>query len=495
MVQQIWQAWDDYDGGVIFSPTASYSKLLWQLSKLWLHGVNIVKLQSVVTQAILPALLIVLLLISGCQKRTEPNHLHEARPVSAETAHFHGLIANGSVNDVVHALESGVDVNAPGRMGNTALMVAIEAQSIEKCLLLLEHGADPELSNDFNTTALGFAIQYDFIPAIRKLIDLGVDRGYQPKYPQKPVQFDFRIDDMAMPEELLPLMSEAEWKSTMKESMGWANQATDPLPAYPLIKDVQSLEALRILVDAGDRLGDAPQELKRELLGLPSESEFKATMHEFTQDQTRRFGRLNPEPMSSVFWSDMVRMGGNGYAARKHFLPNAMYDTTGPMWCNDRFGASLTELPDGRFVQIGGEHEDYYDPDFCIYNDVIVFDGKGGFQIYGYGPDTFPPTDFHSATRVGDFIYVVGSLGYVDERKFGTTPVYRLNVTNLEMDKVQTSGDSPGWIHKHLARFDEASNSIRVLCGEIQSDKSTYAANVETFMLNLDNNVWSRVAK
>ena len=44
----------------------------------------------------------------------------------------------------------------------------------------------------------------------------------------------------------------------------------------------------------------------------------------------------------------------------------------GPVWCFSRFGTSLTELPDGRFVQIGGEHEDFYDPDFCIYNDVTV---------------------------------------------------------------------------------------------------------------------------
>ncbi len=118
----------------------------------------------------------------------------------------------------------------------------------------------------------------------------------------------------------------------------------------------------------------------------------------------------------------MVRLGCNAYTARKHFHVESIFDSLGPVWCNERFGASLTELPDGRFVQIGGEHEDFYDPDFCIYNDVIVFDGKGNFQIYGYSRETFPPTDFHSATLVGEFIYIVGSLGYVDERKIGTTP-------------------------------------------------------------------------
>jgi hypothetical protein len=37
-----------------------------------------------------------------------------------------------------------------------------------------------------------------------------------------------------------------------------------------------------------------------------------------------------------------------------------------------RFGQSLTFLPDGRAVQIGGEHVDFYYPVFCIYNDVLT---------------------------------------------------------------------------------------------------------------------------
>jgi hypothetical protein len=31
---------------------------------------------------------------------------------------------------------------------------------------------------------------------------------------------------------------------------------------------------------------------------------------------------------------------------------------------------------DGRVVYLGGDHEDSYDPDFCIYNDVVVFGPK-----------------------------------------------------------------------------------------------------------------------
>lgn len=89
-------------------------------------------------------------------------------------------------------------------------------------------------------------------------------------------------------------------------------------------------------------------------------------------------------------------------------LTRAAFDDTDsldePVWCFHRFGKSITEFPDGRIIEIGGEHEDYYDPDFCIYNDVVVHYGGGRFEIFGYPEEVFPPTDSHSATLVGDVI-------------------------------------------------------------------------------------------
>ena len=84
----------------------------------------------------------------------------------------------------------------------------------------------------------------------------------------------------------------------------------------------------------------------------------------------------------------------------------------GPGWCFDRFGQSTTVLPDGREVLIAGEHEDYYDPDFFIYNDVVVRAPDGKVAIYGYSKEAFPPTDFHTATLLPDSIVLIGSLGY-----------------------------------------------------------------------------------
>lgn len=412
-----------------------------------------------------------------------------------ETFQLHRLIVEGSIHDLAAMIRTGVDVNAPGRNGNTALMVAIDAHRIDKVIFLLENGADPELPNGFNTTSLGLAVQCDFVPAIKLLIEKGCDRGYRPKYPQKKIRFDYPIDKLKMPEGMSTTMSEAEWKSIMQKGMDSINQSEEPQRAFPLIQDVQSQEALRLFVAAGDRLGEAPKELKHELLGLPSDATFTASKQEVLHNQTQRFGRRNPEPISSDFWNDMVRIGCNGYTARKHYLGKAISETLGPVWCNDRFGASLTELPDGRFVQIGGEHEDFYDPDFCIYNDVIVFDGIGNFQIYGYSRDVFPPTDFHSATLVGEHIYIVGSLSYPAKRIFGSTPVYRLNTKNFEIVKIETSGADPGWISNHLATFDTESNSIRLFAGNVHENRSTIKANDESYLLNLSSHTWSRVAK
>jgi hypothetical protein len=62
----------------------------------------------------------------------------------------------------------------------------------------------------------------------------------------------------------------------------------------------------------------------------------------------------------------------------------------------------------GSVVEIGGEHEDWYDPDFSIYNDVFVYDGRGKIQIYSYPEKEFPPADFHIQCNFKDSISKIG---------------------------------------------------------------------------------------
>jgi hypothetical protein len=92
-----------------------------------------------------------------------------------------------------------------------------------------------------------------------------------------------------------------------------------------------------------------------------------------------------------------------------------------------------------------------YDPFFFIFNDVVVYDPHSqSYELYRYPTDVFPPTDFHTATLLGDSIWIVGRLGYMGTR--GTvTPVYRLDTNTLAINKVEIRGESPGWINSHSA--------------------------------------------
>jgi hypothetical protein len=239
-------------------------------------------------------------------------------------------------------------------------------------------------------------------------------------------------------------------------------------------------------------------EARRALVGLPSRPELRllqASEEEFQRGWRPRFGTANPEEISEPFWRSMVLSGMAGYQAADRFHERVAHDRD-PVWCAQRFGQSMTFLPDGRTVQIGGEHEDYYDPDFCIYNDVFVHESDGSFRILGYPEEDFPPTDFHSATLVGQKIYIIGSLGYVGTRRFGSTPVHVLDTETLRIERLETSGDTPGWIYRHRAVLSEP-RKIRVYGGKVAAmveDKEVHADNERVFALDLDLLTWSTAA-
>ncbi|CAE7386905.1 unnamed protein product, partial [Symbiodinium sp. CCMP2456] len=298
---------------------------------------------------------------------------------------LHDCITTGTLEELHAALNNGADVNASGRNGVTPLMAAIAAKDLDKMRLLLERGADPELTDDFNGAALRHAVDEDFVDGATQKSgrDLMLEMGKNPT-------------------------------------------------VTPAISDVQSVAVLQLFLAAGDNIRLAPREVMRSYVGLENGGDFQASAKDYEENRSPRFGSANPDPMDNPFWDDMIRLGGSAYSARKHFDDTDALDSA--VWCFDRFGTSVTPLPEGRFVQIGGEHEDFYDPDFCIYNDVVIHDGQGGFQILGYPRDVFPPTDFHTATLVEDAIFIVGCLGYTDQRMAGSTPVFRLAVDSWKIE-------------------------------------------------------------
>lgn len=196
-------------------------------------------------------------------------------------------------------------------------------------------------------------------------------------------------------------------------------------------------------------------------------------------------GNANPEERTLPYYLEMLRTGESSFQARQRLpgLPDAA-------WTADRFGQSTTRLPDGRWIQIGGEHEDSYDSDFVIFSDVVVLGPNGDARVFFYPGSIFPPTDFHTATLIGDAIWIIGGLGYVWERKDGVTPVFRLSLKDFSMSCIETTGDAPGWISRHTAVLD--GSVISVSNGKLSSG-GQYQDLVGGYTLDVQTCKWTRL--
>ncbi|WP_280151735.1 hypothetical protein [Piscinibacter sp. XHJ-5] len=214
---------------------------------------------------------------------------------------------------------------------------------------------------------------------------------------------------------------------------------------------------------------------------------------EFLAWRSPRVVTGGPVRLDNPLWHWLVRTRHSGYSANA-VMQGPSSSHAGPVWCFDRFGKSETTLQDGRVVHVGGEHEDYYDADFHIYNDVVVIDRDGSIAINGYSPDVFPPTDFHSATLVGGAIFIIGCLGYRHQRTVGSTPVFRLQTDTMIIGPVATSGEAPGWIHGHMAQLAEDGGTIVVRGGELWlGNERTMQENIDAWSLNTATGVWTRL--
>jgi len=200
-----------------------------------------------------------------------------------------------------------------------------------------------------------------------------------------------------------------------------------------------------------------------------------------------RYGTSNPEKVdiNAEYWARTVRARFTREKIEHPIYPpwddneeeDIRYDNSayrerkdgcnGPSFSFWRSGQTETDLPDGRTVYIAGEHEDWYDPDFCIYNDVVVKNAHGdNCDIFLYPRSNFQPTDFHTATLVGNKIFIIGCLGYTDMREEGYTPVYELDLGTMAMKRLDVAGKGPGWLWNHTAEYDEKINTIIVAGGE-----------------------------
>ena len=389
----------------------------------------------------------------------------------------------GALDKAKILLASGADLGESGNCGQTPLMHAIEGDHAEIVSWLIEQGADLDAKNEFGATALTRAAERGATECVRRLLQAQAraDISDAPESPR-----DMREILQSIDPDLVDGMDD----DYLDESSG-----------RRAIHKAANIEIVRLLAAAGEDIAEMDDEVRAMLLGLETEGEVCCSREEYLAAKHRRFGTANPEPMDNAFWRAMVRCGVTAYRARATFGDTDTF-RGGAVWSYHRFGKSFTELPDGRIIEVGGEHEDAYDPDFCIYNDVFVHRGEnsGGaeFEIFGYPQAVFPPTDFHSATLVGEWIYIIGGLGYSGTRVSGETPVYRLHCASLKIEKLETNGEKPGWINSHRAVYqpgDDGNGEIRVWNGkiwEVVDGDEDYFNNSDNYILNLDDLSWGR---
>lgn len=388
---------------------------------------------------------------------------------------LHRAVALGSPAEVRAALAADADPELRDRAGLTPLLLAVLRGRADVVEALVAAGADPTATDSGGDGAVALAVLGGHPAMIRRLLALGVAADAVNRCGQPPIEVAAVGGRAACVKVLL-------------------DAAVDVTDERDVLADVEDGPTIRLLLDAGADPAGLSHAGRRALLGWgPPDVRLLDGIDErsFLKGCKRVFGHTNPEMLEIPFQRAMLRSGVGAWTARRHFGDRGGV----PIWTADRFGQSLTILADGRMILVGGEHEDWYDPDFCIYNDVVVVGPGDAITMLGYPEKIFPPTDFHTATAVGDHLWIIGSLSYHGTRSPGTTPVHRLHLGTYRMERVQVPGPAPGWIFKHRARLVGPA-AIRIGGGHVMTagadGKDRSHPNTATWILDVSAPRWLR---
>jgi ankyrin repeat protein len=362
-----------------------------------------------------------------------------ANPYQLEWNDVTYAVIYGSLDDITSKVDGGGDLESRDSWGRTPFLIAVLLGDTAKTAHLLALGAKLDAVGRCAKTSLQYAVQGGSVPMLHWLLQQCV-----------PVDIADEFQETA-------LMSAAELGVadclTFLIENGADIGKVNHIPESA-IRQATTLESVKILLAHGADINELSPEMHAALLGVAHHAEPQASRKEYLAGRTVRFGASNPEKIDDPFRLAMIRSGASAWQAEKALSRGDDTDER-PTWTYERFGRTTTLLADGRIVEIGGEHEDYYDPDFCIYNDVTVFLPDGEIRHFGYPEIVFPPTDFHTATVLGDSIIIVGSLGNRDALSVGHTPLFRLDLTTLAIEEINCTGQGPGWISKHKAVLNE----------------------------------------
>ena len=98
---------------------------------------------------------------------------------------FLTYVSNGNIKKTHEMLENGINPNLNYK-GRIPLVVACRRENIDMLKLLIDKGADPNMSDDIGTTALNISSSHGYIKSVKYLLEVGAnpnisdDCGYSP---------------------------------------------------------------------------------------------------------------------------------------------------------------------------------------------------------------------------------------------------------------------------------------------------------------------------
>lgn len=136
------------------------------------------------------------------------------------------------------------------------------------------------------------------------------------------------------------------------------------------------------------------------------------------------------------------------------------------------------------------DYNDYYNPDFKIYNDVTIrhFDSK--YELWNYPEEQFPPVYAHDTVHDKniDFVYITGGLGSGDRQRKNITEIYQLNLETKDIEHIEALGDSPPCLHNHHTKMWN-DDLIEMRDGDILKNGKAIK-NLYVWYFNLKTKTW-----
>ncbi|MGL4421250.1 MAG: ankyrin repeat domain-containing protein, partial [Gemmataceae bacterium] len=286
-----------------------------------------------------------------------------ANPAPLCWTELHRAVALGTLEDVERCLRQNADRTARDDWDRTPWLLCLQTGDRSKAELLLAAGSNRDDQGRCGTTNLMLAIKMNDLPMLQWLLGQGCAPNAQDEFGKTALIDAAERGAADCVRVLLAAGADVHLCKRMESP----------------IRAAGSLEVTRLLIQAGADPAEMNDTAKAERTGRSITNEISCTPGEYDAARYREFGTANPEQMNRPFWLAMVRAGCAAFLARSTFDDHTAEEA---VWSFDRFGKSFTELPDGRVIEIAGEHEDYYDQDFCIYNDVIVHQAGSHFDIY-----------------------------------------------------------------------------------------------------------------